>query len=110
MTCKSCNHEFCLYDLQPCSYRDNHFRKALFPCVCGQFGTYTKQQLYTGLERQRRCVPLLYLKGVMAAAFRVNIFLRCAICWILGVPLTFVFVPLACVFYVLTLPLCWCKL
>ena len=43
MTCSNCRHEFCLYDLQPCSYKDNHYHKALFPCVCGQFGAFQKR-------------------------------------------------------------------
>ena len=50
MTCSNCRHEFCLYDLQPCLYKDNHFNRPLFPCVCGQFGTYDKKHVLTSLD------------------------------------------------------------
>ena len=110
MTCSKCRYEFCLYDLQKADYKENHFRKALFPCVCGQFGTFSKEHLYSGLERQRKCVPLMWLKFWMAYAFKINIFWKCVVCWLLALPLTFVIVPLFFALYILTLPFCWCKL
>ena len=65
MTCSNCKHEFCLYDLQPCKYSDNHFRRPLFQCVCGQFGAFNKRHVLTGLESQRKCIPWQWLKCMM---------------------------------------------
>lgn len=110
MTCSNCRYEFCLYDFQPCSYRDNHFRKPLFPCVCGQFGAFTKRQVFTGLERQRKCVPWQWLRCMMITQCKINVFWKCSCCWLLALPLFLVLVPLFFAFWLITLPFFWCKL
>ena len=110
MTCSNCRHQFCLYDLQDCFYHNNHYRKALFPCVCGQFGEFTKEQLYSGLERQRKCIPCVWFAFWMKLSIKIIVCWKAPICWLIAFPLTLISIPVCFLLFILTLPFCWCKL